>query len=269
MELGEKIRDARVEAGLSQRQLCDGLITRNMLSQIEHGSAKPSMKTLTELARRLEKSVGFFLEEDVPTPNARALTEARSFFDEGCYPEAVAALEDYRQPDALLDRERDLLWILSHLALAEAALEAGKKLYAAQLLQKAQVPAPYCAGEIERRRLLLLGRLESEPVSSRLPRLDEELLLRAREKLAEKQYARAGALLEAAEDRTDPKWLLLRGEAWAGLKQYSEAARCFHGAEPEYPAEAAGWLEICYRELGDYRQAYNYARKNRNEKGKG
>ena len=46
MELGEKLRQARLEAGLSQRQLCGEDITRNMLSQIEHGSAKPSMKTL-------------------------------------------------------------------------------------------------------------------------------------------------------------------------------------------------------------------------------
>ena len=35
MTLGEKIRQARLEAGLSQRQLCGGEVTRNMLSQIE------------------------------------------------------------------------------------------------------------------------------------------------------------------------------------------------------------------------------------------
>ena len=43
MELGEKILQARLEAGLSQRQLCGEEITRNMLSLIEHGNAKPSM----------------------------------------------------------------------------------------------------------------------------------------------------------------------------------------------------------------------------------
>ena len=46
MELGEKIRQARLDAGMSQRQLCGDEITRNMLSLIENGSAKPSMKTL-------------------------------------------------------------------------------------------------------------------------------------------------------------------------------------------------------------------------------
>ena len=63
MELGEKLRQARMEAGLSQRQLCGEEITRNMLSLIENGAAKPSMKTLQYLAARLEKSVSYFLEE--------------------------------------------------------------------------------------------------------------------------------------------------------------------------------------------------------------
>ena len=63
MELGEKLRQARLEAGMSQRQLCGDVITRNMLSQIENGSARPSMPTLQHLASRLGKSVGYFLED--------------------------------------------------------------------------------------------------------------------------------------------------------------------------------------------------------------
>ena len=61
MELGQRIRAARLEAGLSQRQLCGEVITRNMLSQIENGSARPSMDTLQYLAAQLGKPVSFFL----------------------------------------------------------------------------------------------------------------------------------------------------------------------------------------------------------------
>ena len=39
MDLGQKLRQARKDAGLSQRQLCGDVITRNMLSQIESGKA--------------------------------------------------------------------------------------------------------------------------------------------------------------------------------------------------------------------------------------
>ena len=53
MELGEKLKQARLDAGLSQRQLCGEEITRNMLSLIENGAAKPSMKTMQYLAARL------------------------------------------------------------------------------------------------------------------------------------------------------------------------------------------------------------------------
>jgi transcriptional regulator with XRE-family HTH domain len=53
MELGQRLRQARLEAGLSQRQLCGDTITRNMLSLIENGSARPSMDTLRCLAARL------------------------------------------------------------------------------------------------------------------------------------------------------------------------------------------------------------------------
>ena len=59
MELGKRLQQARLEAGLSQKQLCGDRITRNMLSQIEHGTAKPSMTTLQYLAERLGKSVGY------------------------------------------------------------------------------------------------------------------------------------------------------------------------------------------------------------------
>ena len=60
MELGEKLRQARLRLGLSQRQVCGDQITRNMLSRIENGAARPSMKTLGCLAARLGKPVSYF-----------------------------------------------------------------------------------------------------------------------------------------------------------------------------------------------------------------
>ena len=128
MELGEKIRQARLEAGLSQRQLCGEEITRNMLSQIEHGTAKPSMKTLQFLAHRLGKSVSYFLEETaVVSPNQQVMASARQLYDEGHYSEAALALEAYQAPDGIFDREKALLWVLAHLGLAEQALREDRQ----------------------------------------------------------------------------------------------------------------------------------------------
>ena len=64
MELGRKILQAREAAGLSQRQLCGDVITRNMLSRIEHGTVRPSVSTLTYLAERLGKPISYFLDEE-------------------------------------------------------------------------------------------------------------------------------------------------------------------------------------------------------------
>ena len=76
MSIGQRLKQARLEARLSQRQLCGDVITRNMLSQIENGSAKPSMDTLRYLAGELKKPVGYFLGEDaVLAPTTR---ESRS-----------------------------------------------------------------------------------------------------------------------------------------------------------------------------------------------
>lgn len=263
MELGEKMRKARLEAGLTQRQLAEGIVTRNMLSQIENGSARPSMKTLAALAQRLEVPLGYFLEEaGTASPNQAVMESLRRLYDNGQYAEAALILEAYRAPDPIYDREKALLQNLIFLNLAEQAVEQGKERYALELLEKAQENS-YCSEAIRHQRLLIQGRIRGQKVSHLLPDLDEELLLRAEEALEEKNHVRAGELLDAARDRTNCRWLLLRGKAWAAAGNYSDAARCFHGAESRYPEEAAEYLELCYRELEDYRQAYNYARKRR------
>ena len=129
MELGEKIRLARLEVGLSQRQLCGEEITRNMLSQIEHGTAKPSMKTLTFLAARLEKPVGYFLDEE-----------------------------------ALVPANHQILEVLSMLKAAEEAIAQEKYPYARQLLARAE-NGPDLPSALERSRLLLLGQIPGVDLS--------------------------------------------------------------------------------------------------------
>lgn len=264
MELGEKLRQARLEAGLSQRQLCGEEITRNMLSLIEHGSAKPSMKTLQYLASRLGKPVGYFLDDAaVVSPNQAVMESARQRYDAGDFAEAMLLLEDYQSPDPVYDREMGLLHTLSRLNLAEQALNQGRERYARELLDQSDRQMPYASAELSRRRLLLLGRIPGETVSHRLPSLDEELLLRAREALARGDVSRASALLDAAEDQQSAAWCLLRGEVFFQQKQFSQAVPLFLAAESVFPRKCAEKLEICYRELGDFRLAYEYACKQR------
>ena len=134
MELGQRLKQARLEAGLSQRQLCGEEITRNMLSQIENGSARPSMDTLRYLAARLGKSMGYFLEDQaVTSPNQQIMSKART----ASPGDVLEILKAYRAPDETFDAERWLLEALSCLSLAEAAIEDSRPGYAAALLEQA------------------------------------------------------------------------------------------------------------------------------------
>lgn len=252
MDLAEKLKAARLEAGLSQRQLCGDMITRNMLSQIENGSARPSMGTLQYLAQRLGKPVSYFLEEQaVVSPNLEVMTRARKAYGQEDYAGALAALEEFRQPDATFTEEKDLLLFLSSLGLARQVLSEGKLPYAKTLLQRAgEIRGIYITEDLERSRQILLGMAGETAVLHE----DEALLLLAKQAAAPE---RALELLRAVEDKDTPQWNLLQGEALFSLGQYREAQVCYEKA-PQTQAVFAR-LEICCRELGDYKGAYEYA----------
>ena len=264
MELGEKIKQARLEAGLSQRQLCGDTVTRNMLSQIENGSARPSMDTLRFFAARLGKTLSYFLEEDaVLSPNQQVMGRAREAFDSGNWEAVLESLKDFREPDELFCRERDLLTALATLELAEHALKQGRDLLARQLLEELRIPEKsYCALALRRRRGLILGRVAPEErprICRELPGMDEELIFRAQDALDRGDSLRCEQLLEAAEDKTAERWNLFRGQTHLARGQFTKAAVCFLRVEERYPEICYPKLEACYRELGNYEKAYEYA----------
>lgn len=63
--LGQKLKRARTEKNLTQQDVAGDFITRNMLSKVENDLAKPSIKTIEYLAKRLNKPVSYFLENMV------------------------------------------------------------------------------------------------------------------------------------------------------------------------------------------------------------
>lgn len=262
MELGQRIRQARLDAGLSQRQLCGDTITRNMLSQIENGSARPSMSTLQYLADRLGKPISFFLEETVASPNQSRMDTARAAFSAGDIRAALSALAGYAAPDPIFDAERYLLEALSCLTLAEADPDAALLTRAAE----AGARTPYYTPELERRRLLCLARTPgADPIAlaDSLPKDDGELLLRAQAALLRDNPTRCAALLDAACDPSQPNWLILRGDAAFAAGDLTAAVDFYTQAEALAPTQVYPKLEQCYLRLEDYKMAYHYACKQR------
>lgn len=64
MRIGEKIKKLRTSKVMTQSELAGTHITRNMLSCIENGSAQPSLGTVQYLAERLNVSPGYLLADE-------------------------------------------------------------------------------------------------------------------------------------------------------------------------------------------------------------
>lgn len=251
MELGEKLKQARQSAGLSQRQLCGDVVTRNMLSLIENGSAQPSMDTLRYFAQQLGKPISFFLEEG---PACQTDLE-----------QGLQALEqgDYQQALTLSDGKAGPVWSLlrgwARLELAKGVAEEQRLPYARKLLEDAREDcrnALLCSEELERRRLLLLYTLDPRQAASIAGELqDDELLLRADAALTQGDAARCAALLDSAVSKESQQWMALRGECYYAQGEFAQATACYRRLE-QLPLRR---LEQCYEKLGDYKMAYHYA----------
>lgn len=261
MTIGQRLKEARLAAGLSQRQLCGDTITRNMLSQIENGVARPSMDTLQILAKRLGRPVSFFLEE-----NPDLLASARECFRLGDYAGALKALEGCQMGENQ-NEEYHLLKALSCLQLAEETVAQRRMPYAISLLEEcaeAGEKTAYFVPILQRRRSVLLAQAlpdEREQLVRNLPGDDLELLLRAQVALHRQESALAATILDAAWDKESGFWCMLRGRAAFQAEDYTGAAAFFHKAEQAGEKNAWGWLEQCYRLLEDYKMAYYYATK--------
>lgn len=254
MDLGAKLRQARLEKGLSQKELAGDRITRNMLSLIENGSASPSMETLRYLATALGKPLSFFLEEDL-SANQKCILSARSLPPQ----KALDALKAYEAPDPLLDPEYYLLTALSALALARQAAQEGKRGYCKELLSQAAEATkktPYCTDALTRQRLLIAFLLEPDQAKALSPLLPEDASCQLRA-AAYLQEGNAEACLNVLTGQSGKMADLLRAEAYFSKKDYVSALKCYKMLPED--SQPFHRMELCCRELKDYEQAYHFA----------
>ncbi|HPE15395.1 MAG TPA: helix-turn-helix transcriptional regulator [Oscillospiraceae bacterium] len=125
MTLGQKIREARLARGLTQKEVVGDYITRNMLSKIENDSATPSVGTLEYLTAKLGLPAGSFLSEaglsngSVPD----GLDDARRAFREKRWGDCLGCLEADKTAGST--DEGYLLHARAGAAAAAAARRAG------------------------------------------------------------------------------------------------------------------------------------------------
>ena len=70
--LGERVRAARRELGLSQAQLAGEELTKGFISQVEAGLVRPSIRSLQIIAGRLGKGIDYFVGDQPLTATKRA-----------------------------------------------------------------------------------------------------------------------------------------------------------------------------------------------------
>ena len=139
-QIGERIRKARLESGLSQAQLGAPHFTRAYVSAIELGKVRPAMKSLEFLADKLRKPASYFLEDaDTERRHLEREFEMRSAEALLSRPTAAQAIQKARplleSSESPAERSRlHLILGTAHNHLVEGA-EALRELAAAERLQ--------------------------------------------------------------------------------------------------------------------------------------
>lgn len=286
MTLGEKIKAARLERHMTQKDVVGDYITRNMLSKIENGSATPSVKTLEYLAGALGLPAGYFMSEsggDELTPGA--MSSARQYFRDGEYNGCVQVLEELDMDGGYRD-EALLLLARAKISLSKRAMVDGRYEEAIRLAQEAvehNDGSIYVSAAFRTETLLLVARCTMELGGDFMSAMDAYQAAYQDQGLGEfyrltmaEYYISQGEMDSAKRemdsivrlsDATKPAYLMLQGQMELKDNQYEQAARQLEKAEQlarttgssYFMSSLYAMLEQCYREMEDFKKAYHYA----------
>lgn len=286
MTLGEKIKAARVERHMTQKDVVGDYITRNMLSKIENGSATPSVKTLEYLAGALGLPAGYFMNEttgDELIPSS--ITSARGYFKDGEYEACIQVMEDVDMNGGYRD-EALLLLARAKISLSKRAMTDGRYEEAIRLAKEAighNDETIYASAAFRTEALLLVARctmelggdFETAMAAYQAAYQDQGLGEFYRLTMAE-YYIDKGQLEKAKtemdsiaqlSEATKPAYLMLQGRMEIKDNQYDKAAKQLEKAEKLARSTGSDYfmsglyamLEQCYREMEDFKKAYHYA----------
>ncbi len=286
MNLGEKIKAARLERHMTQKDVVGDYITRNMLSKIENGSATPSVKTLEYLAGALGLPAGYFMTDstgDELTPGGVA--SARNHFRDGEYEGCVQVLEGLDMDGGYSD-EALLLLARAKIGLSKKAMTDGRYEEAIRLAKEAlshNDATIYASAAFRTEALLLVARCTMELHGDFQAAMDDYQAAYQDQGLGEfyrltmaEYYIDQGDLDSAKREMdsiarlseaTKPAYLMLQGRMELKDNQYEQAAKQLEKAEQLARTTGSNYfmsglyamLEQCYREMEDFKKAYHYA----------
>jgi len=133
--MGARIRKARQQLGISLSVLAGKDFSRAFLNQIELGTARPSVRNLQIIAKRLNRPLEYFLQDDELSATAieLALTEAETSLRRGDGPQAGRLIANLLERQNLPEEIR----VRIDLIHAEALMRQGAADDSMAILQRA------------------------------------------------------------------------------------------------------------------------------------
>jgi len=281
MNIGNKIKTLRLAKMLTQQELAGDMITRNMLSRIENGFALPSLQTLVYISDKLCIPAGYLLAEDDEEFDYRKITGMPDILqafnagdwqicmdlclnlggsdDEIAYIIALCMYNegkeafiagDLRQAALLFERTKDACTATSYPVMNVAA-ECDTYLYCISVV------SPLLVSDID-----VIQTPSFSCLSERFCRYF--IMLRA---VDEKSSSLLGLMKELNADESDCGFMdHINARIKMKSGNHNEAYHLLKGilnSDFSIPAPMLYFifndLEICCRELSDYRGAYEYS----------
>ena len=289
MDIGKKIREIRTEKLMTQSQLAGDEITRNMLSRIENGAALPSLGTVMYLAKRLGVPAGALLSDDDCEYNFKKSSLIKKIKDSFVSAEYELCLDMCRESAADADDEICYIAALCSVNLGERALVSGELYDAQALLEEAirladstvyntssVVAATYVmltflrslspmldidTEELEKNHFRLRMQSLESPLcryinalwETESGRFDCVKIYLSEERVSSDKYSRLYA------DHIEAKLMMDRGEYMDALKILKSILNYEDMALKLMIYLVSKDIEICCREIGDYRGAYEFS----------
>ena len=269
MTLGQKIRKLRNEKRITQDVLCNGKITRNMLSEIECDKASPSLGTLNYIAQRLDIPISYLLSEDDSTfafEKQKIIDEVKTQFGLKNYKRCVEILNRLQETDD------ELAYILSycHFEIGRASVLRGSLTSGLDSLKIANKYAEKTIYDTSRiKNLGLLYSALAENIQSPLLEFDAESFAKNVDSDSDYEFYKYliqdhsynfnnpifSKHIEAKELIKARKYR----EAIALLSEVENLSKSNYNAHIVFSVYSD--LESCYKQLIDFESAYRYASK--------
>ena len=269
MKLGEKIRYLRKSAGLTQAALADGIITRNMLSSIENGSATPSFQTLKELSERLKAPLAFLISDEIDVSlyrKAEVIDKIRAELKAAHYSSAIERINSLPS----LDDELAYILALCHFEIASAAVKNGELNSAKAHLDEFLAAAEKTVYDLKAQRAV--WHIYSAIISNiQMPQneFDAEKYEKAINDVVKYEYYKY-IVRDTAFSYTKTSFSNhIQAKSLIKERRYYDAVKILTEIEanktPDYDAvlifDVYTDLELCYRQLRDFENAYRYSTK--------